>query len=97
MQGGKAEGWVRNVNGEGWVRGGGCSGRDYSPRGGLGRSSYGEALSSDTAAAAAAVSPVLVCKHTEAQCDRGRSQSASQQQRRRDSFALLLLQVHLGQ
>lgn len=45
---------VRNVNGEGI-----CA-SVYSPRGGLGRSSYGEALSSD-----AAVSCLLIYTHTQ--------------------------------
>lgn len=60
--GGKAEGWVRNVNGEGWVRRGSegfRGGVGDSPRGGLGRSSYGKALSSY-----AAVSHLLICKQT---------------------------------
>lgn len=51
---------MRNLNGE---RGkeGECV--EHSPRGGLRRSSYGEALRS-AVAAAAAVSRLLICTHT---------------------------------
>lgn len=47
----------------------------HSPRGGLGRSSYGEALSSDTtAAAAAAVSRLLICTQTHTQKKKKKNQ-----------------------
>lgn len=60
---------VRNVNGEGVLGRVSVCVCVHSPRGGLGRSSYGEALSSDTtaAAAAAAVSRLLICTQTHTQ------------------------------
>lgn len=62
---GEGGGPVRNVNGEGVLGRVSVCVCVHSPRGGLGRSSYGEALSSDTtAAAAAAVSRLLICTQT---------------------------------